>query len=141
MKKKHTHKPEWSGAVGRSAAERRDERLGVSASRANVESGNDVSAEPDGFVAGAMHDELVTEAPGVRGVGQADDYAAARDEDDGDLDAFAQAPEPAAKKRTAGARSKAPAEKISNAEKEKDKKRGAEKTATGAPPKRARGKK
>ena len=144
MKKKHTHKPEWSGAVGRSAAERRDERLGVSASRANVESGNDVSAEPDGFVAGAMHDELVTEAPGVRGVGQADDYAAARDEDDGDLDAFAQAPSPPA------ARRKAPAKRAAAAAAEKTKKEApprvkraaektAEKTATNAPPKRARG--
>lgn len=144
-KKKHTHKPEWSGAVGRSAAERRDERLGVSASRANVESGNDVSAEPDGFVAGAMHDELVTEAPGVRGVGQADDYAAARDEDDGDLDAFAQAPSPPA------ARRKAPAKRAAAAAAEKTKKEAppprvkraaektAEKTATNAPPKRARG--
>ena len=84
---KHVHKPEWSGAVGRTAAERRDARVG-SFVGANVVSGDDVS--PDGFVAGAMHDELVTEAPDVRGVGQADDYAVARDEDDGDLDAFAQ---------------------------------------------------
>ena len=43
--------------------------------------------------------KLVTEAPDVRGVGQADDYAAARDEDDGDLDAFAQAPSPLGRRR------------------------------------------
>lgn len=137
---KHVHKPEWSGAVGRSAAERRDARVG-SFVGANVVSGNDVS--PDGFVAGAMHDELVTEAPDVRGVGQADDYAAARDEDDGDLDAFAQAPSPPA------ARKKAPAKRAAAAAKKEAPPRSAkraaektaEKTATNAPPKRARGKK
>ena len=137
---KHVHKPEWSGAVGRTAAERRDARVG-SFVGANVVSGNDVS--PDGFVAGAMHDELVTEAPDVRGVGQADDYAAARDEDDGDLDAFAQAPSPPA------ARKKAPAKRAAAAAKKEAPPRSAkraaektaEKTATNAPPKRARGKK
>ena len=137
---KHVHKPEWSGAVGRTAAERRDARVG-SFVGANVVSGDDVS--PDGFVAGAMHDELVTEAPDVRGVGQADDYAAARDEDDGDLDAFAQAPSPPA------ARKKAPAKRAAAAAKKEAPPRSAkraaektaEKTATNAPPKRARGKK
>lgn len=140
MKKKHTHKPEWSGAVGRSAAERRDERLGARV-RADVVSGNDVS--PDGFVAGAMHDELVTEAPDVRGVGQADDYAAARDEDDGDLDAFAQAPTPHAARRKAPAKRAAAAAAKKEAPPRSAAKRvaekTAEKTATNAPPKRARG--
>jgi senataxin len=142
-RKKHVHEPEWTGAVGKSAAERRDDaNKARDLARDDADDAAAVDEIVSGFAPGGLRDELVTEASNVRGVGQADDYAGAgNDDDDGDLDAFAQAPEPAAKKRTAGARSKAPAEKISNAEKEKDKKRGAEKTATGAPPKRARGKK
>ena len=130
------HKPEWSGAVGRTAAERRDARVG-SFVGANVVSGDDVS--PDGFVAGAMHDELVTEAPDVRGVGQADDYAAARDEDDGDLDAFAGAVSAGGAEEGAGETSGGGCEKRSarrEARSETRRRETAEKTATNAPPKR-----
>ena len=136
-RKKHVHKPEWTGAVGKSAAERRDDAAKARAAR-DDDDDDAVGENISGFAPEGVRDELVTEASNVRGVGQADDYAGpGNDEDDGDLDAFAQAPESAAKKRTAGAR-RAPTEKISNAS---EKKRGAEKTATGAPPKRARGKK
>ena len=122
-RKKHVHKPEWSGAVGLPAAERRGGKKTAVAKTA------DSDDDALGFAVDGARDELVTEASNVRGVGQADDYAAGNDEDDGDLDAFAQAPEPAGEKKRAAAKRAPPRAK-----------RAADASNADAPPKRPRGK-
>ena len=129
-KKKHVHAPEWSALVGRSAADLRGGKMGVGS--ANLAGAPFAGADDAnlGLVEESARDELVTEPSNARGVGQADDYGPGNDEDDGDLDAFAQAPERATKKKATTRRAPPRA------------KRGAEKTRADAdaPPKRARGK-